>query len=341
MSKAKKIISEAEISVFCQQVSMILAAGLPTYYGIMILRDETRDENTKALLEKIYAPMENGSTLHEALKETGVFPSYMVHMVQLGEETGRLEEVLVSLSDYYEREAELRSGIKHAVTYPIVMTFLMLAVIFVMIIKVVPVFKQVYEQLGTELTGSARAMMRISDLMNQYLIVFIVLFILLFLVVILLYNTNLGKTLLSGRGLSMTIASSRFANCLHLALASGLDTDYGIDLAYELVNNPHMQERINKCKEHLAQGEGLSHSLTMSGIFSELYASWLAIGYKTGSMDTVMKKISIAYEDETNTRIQRFASILEPTLIIVLCVFIGVILVSFLLPLLGIISSIG
>lgn len=116
-------MSEAEISVFCQQVSMILAAGLPTYYGIMILRDETRDENTKALLEKIYAPMENGSTLHEALKETGVFPSYMVHMVQLGEETGRLEEVLVSLSDYYEREAELRSGIKHAVTYPIVMTF--------------------------------------------------------------------------------------------------------------------------------------------------------------------------------------------------------------------------
>ena len=85
----------------------------------------------------------------------------------------------------------------------------------------------------------------------------------------------------------------------------------------------------------------MSHSLTMSGIFSELYASWLAIGYKTGSMDTVMEKISIAYEDETNTRIQRFASILEPTLIIVLCVFIGVILVSFLLPLLGIVSSIG
>lgn len=341
MSRTKKIMSEAEIAVFCQQVSMILAAGLPTYYGILILRDETKDENTKLLLGEIYEPMENGSTLHEALKETGVFPAYMVHMVQLGEETGRLEEVLNSLSEYYERESEIRAGIKHAVTYPLIMTFLMIAVIFVMILKVVPVFRQVYEQLGTELSGTALALMRISDGLNKYLLVFISIFVVLLLIVIFLYKTNLGKTLLSGHGLSMTIAASRFANCLHLALASGLDTDYGIDLAYELVNNPHMQERINKCKEHISHGEGLSRSLTMSGIFSELYASWLAIGYKTGSMDTVMKRISTAYEDETNLKIQRFASILEPTLIITLCIFIGIILVSFLLPLLGIVSSIG
>lgn len=341
MSKTKKIMSQEEISVFCQQVSMIISAGLPTYYGILILRDETSDTNTKALLNQIYEPMEGGATLHEALKQTGVFPAYMVHMIQLGEETGRLEEVLSSLSVYYEREAEIRSGIRHAITYPLIMTFLMIAVIFVMILKVVPVFKQVYEQLGTELSGSALTLMRISDIMNQYLLVFVGIFVVAILIALLLYRTNLGKTLLAGGKLSLTIASSRFANCMHLALASGLDSEYGMDLASELVNNPHMQERIRKCKEHIAHGEGLSRSLTMSCIFSEIYSSWLAVGYRTGTMDEIMKKISDAYEDETNIRIQRFASMLEPTLIIMLCFFIGVILISFLLPLLGIVSSIG
>lgn len=341
MSKAKKMMTQSEISVFCQQVSMIISAGLPTYYGILILRDETKDERTKELLNQIYEPMEGGATLHEALKATGVFPSYMVHMVQLGEETGRLEEVLASLSVYYEREAEIRSGIRHAITYPLIMTFLMIAVIFVMILKVVPVFKQVYEQLGTELSGSALTLMKISDVLNKYLIVFVVIFVVAVAIALILYRTNLGKVLLAGQGLSMTIASSRFANCMHLALASGLDSDYGMDLANELVNNPHMQERIRKCKEHINNGEGLSRSLTMSGIFSEIYSSWLAVGYKTGTMDEIMKRISDAYEDETNTRIQRFASILEPSLIIILCFFIGIILISFLLPLLGIVSSIG
>lgn len=341
MTRKKQIMTEAEISIFCQQISMILSAGLPTYYGILILRDETKDENTKELLTQIYEPMEQGKSLYEALKETGVFPSYMIHMIQLGEETGRLEEVLNSLSSYYDTEAQIRSGIKHAVTYPLIMTILMIAVIFVMVLKVIPIFKQVYEQLGTQLSGTALLLMNVSDTMNQYLLIFVGVFILLLVTGFILYKTPPGKILIAGSSLSMTIASSRFANCLHLALSSGLDIDYGIELGYQLVNNPYMQERIIKCKEHIKQGEGLSRSLTMSGIFSELYASWLAIGYKTGSMDEVMKRISSAYEDETGTRIQRFASLLEPTLIIILCLFIGVILITFLLPLMGIVSSIG
>ena len=90
MSRKSKILSNAELSAFCQQISLIIAAGLPTYYGVSILCDEAPDKQTRDLLEQIYKPMELGATLHSALKDTGYFPKYMINMIQLGEETGRL-----------------------------------------------------------------------------------------------------------------------------------------------------------------------------------------------------------------------------------------------------------
>lgn len=341
MSQHKKQLSQLEIATFCQQIAMVIKAGLPTYYGISILRDEAPDEQTAALLGQIYEPMESGGTLHEALKATGVFPHYMLHMIELGETTGRLEEVLLSLSSYYEREAQIRDGIKNAVTYPLIMTFMMIAVILVMIAKVIPVFSQVYEELGSELTGVALTLMKISTMINQYMIVLIILFVIFLLFGLILYNTDLGRVLFMGRDLSMTIAAGRFANCMHLALASGLDTDQGLDLASELVNNPHMQARIAKCRESVRQGDSFDRALLVSGIFSKMYSAWITIGYKTGSMDDVMQRIFEAYEDETDERLSHLLSVLEPTLVIILCIFIGLILISFLLPLLGIMSGIG
>ena len=101
MSKKSKYLSNTELSAFCEQLSLVITAGLPTYYGVSILSDEAPDAETHDLLEKIYKPMELGQPLHVSLKEAGVFPPYMLHMIQLGEETGRLEEVLKSLSAYY------------------------------------------------------------------------------------------------------------------------------------------------------------------------------------------------------------------------------------------------
>lgn len=341
MSHRNKQLTQTEIAVFCQQIALVVNAGLPTYYGISILRDEAADEETAALFDQIYQPMEKGSQMHEALRATGRFPEYMIHMIELGEATGRLEEVLSSLSKYYEREAEIRNGIQKAITYPLIMTVMMIAVILVLIAKVLPVFSQIYAELGSELTGFARMLMRISNLINRYMIVFVIAFVVLFVFGLLIYQTDIGRVLFQGKKYAMTIAASRFANCMYLALVSGLDTDRGLELAEALVNNPHMQMRIQLCKKHMKNGDSFDRALLQSGVFSQIYASWIAIGYKTGDMDAVMQRISLAYEKDSDDQLNRMISALEPTLVIILCVFIGLILISLLLPLLGIMSSIG
>lgn len=341
MSRKNNLLTEAEISSFCQQINMIVKAGLPIYYGVSILRDETKDPETKELLTKIYEPMELGSSLYDAISETGAFPDYMLQMVHIGEQTGRIEEVLDSLCVYYEREAEIRAGIKRAVTYPLVMSILMLAVIVVIITNVIPIFADVYAELGSNLVGSAKVLMDISTFLNEYLLFFILACVSLVLLALIFCKTPVGKKFFSNKGMARSLAASRCANCLYLALASGLDTDEGLSLAEALVDNSHMENCIHRCKELIQEGESLSQALLLSGCFSEMHSSMITIGYKTSAMDDVMLRISKAYEDETDEKLHHFISILEPTLIIILSFFIGLILISFLLPLLGIMSSIG
>ena len=167
MPKHKAALTNPEITAFCRQIGMVVHSGLPVYYGLSILSDDAPDEATKEFYHRLYLCTEQGNPLCAALREAGTFPDYMTQMVELGEETGRLEEVMEALAVYYEREEEIRTGIRQAVTYPFILTMLMLAVILVMLTKVLPVFSQVYEELGSELSGSARLLMNISNVLNR------------------------------------------------------------------------------------------------------------------------------------------------------------------------------
>ena len=214
MFHKQQILSATEVSSFCQQINMILKAGFPIYYGISLLRDDADDEETKELLTKIYEPMEKGACLHDAISDTGVFPPYMLKMVRVGEETGRLEEVLSSLITYYEREAQIRAGIKQAITYPLTMSVMMLAVIIVIITKVVPIFADVYAELGSSLTGFAKVLMDISTFLNKYLLIFVLIFLILAAFVCLALKTPYGKKFYESKGLALSLSRSRFANCI-------------------------------------------------------------------------------------------------------------------------------
>ena len=341
MFKAKNSLSDAEVSVFCQQIGMIIKAGLPIHYGISILRDEANDAKSKTLYESIYKPISQGVTLSTALSDKQYFPPYVVWMIRLGEQTGRLEEVLDSLSAYYERESNIRASIRHALVYPITMTSLMVLVLLIILSRVVPVFSSVYKELIGPLSGTSLILLQISNFLNEHILAIIATIVFLSIGGFLFYCTGFGKVLFQGKGLSMSVASSRFANCMHLTLASGLDVDRSLELAQNTVDNPYMAEKIKKCKMLLKHGEDFVSALIHAGIFSRIYAGLLLIAAKTGSLVDVMKQISIAYEKTIDEKIHRFLTILEPILVIILSIFVGLILFSFVLPLLGIMSGIG
>ena len=133
-------------------------------------------------------------------------------------------------------------------------------------------------------------------------------FLVLLIICMILYHTDLGRVLFLGQKLAMTVASGRVANCLYLVLSSGLDSNIGLTLARELVNNPHMQALIDKCHENIRHGESFDKALLLSGIFSQMYASWIVIGSRTGEME------SIASQREINTDTASYLTALRAAL---------------------------
>lgn len=347
--KNQKLLSNSEIASFCSQTAMILNAGITPAEGMNILLADTNEPKGKAILEEILSSCRQGESFCHALIATGVFPDYVLHMVELGEESGNLDDVMKSLAAYYEREESIAESIRGAVRYPFIMIGMMILVIFVLLTKVLPIFNQVFIQLGSEMTGISSSLLSLGNSLNRYSLLLLILLLVCALLYFIGFRTRGGKRISRRfftvfpltKGFYEKVAAGRFASGLAMTVSSGLDTYSSLDMVSALVENRHMEERIAVCKQNLENGDNLSEALTKSNIFSNLYSRMVAVGFKTGSVDLVMEKISENYERETDKKLQSIISVLEPTLVIILSLIVGLILLSVILPLMGIMSSIG
>lgn len=341
MARNVKQLSYGELAGFCDRMSTILGAGISSYEGVTALLETEDEAESRAILQSIANALEEGHSFYYAIEQTEVFPPYVLQMIEIGEHTGNLDSVLASLSSYCRKENSIREGIRRAVLYPIVMIAMMLIVMGVLILKVLPIFQDIYSELGAGLSGFSYTALSLSEwLSNHFLGILLVITVAVLIVVIYLFSKP-GRQRLASSTLSREIAAERFANCMSLSLHSGLDSDQGMDFAQKLVDNPVISKAISECREHVSEGERFETALINAGIFSGIYNSMVLIGSKTGSMDEMMEKIAEGYEQLSSQRIARWISRLEPALVIILSVVVGALLLSFLLPLLGIMSSIG
>ena len=169
-----KVLSNKELSTFCSQMALILRSGISSTEGLSIMLEDAPQEEGQQILKTVLEQIEQTGCLWTSLEEARVFPKYLCDMVEIGEQAGRLDDVMSALAAHYEREDAISKNIKSAVTYPLVMIVMMLAVVLVLITKVMPIFEQVFEQLGTGLTGISRSVMGFGQVLNRYALVFIV-----------------------------------------------------------------------------------------------------------------------------------------------------------------------
>lgn len=342
-------LTNNELAAFCEQMAMILHSGISAIEGIAIMKDDAYTREGGALLRTIYEGIETSGSLYTALSESGVFPSYALQLIRIGEETGHLEDVMSSLSRYYQREEEVKQNIKSAVSYPLIMLGMMFIIILILIIKVLPMFHQVFVQLGSEMTGFSMVLMNIGTALSNYSFIFLILLVIAAAVLFYLNflpsgiraRGKIASRFFLTRGLIEKIAVSKFAAGMSLTLRSGLDALESLEMAGQLIDHPAIKARIAACQASVNNGMDFAEALSESGIFSGIYSKMASIGYKAGVLDTLMEKISIQYEDEINARMNRLIHILEPALVAVLSVIVGLILLSVMLPLLGIMTNIG
>ena len=229
----KKKLSNEELITFCGQMALILKSGISSLEGIYIMEDGDVQTEGREILKEIREELEMCGMLYPAMKKTGVFPEYALHMTEIGEQTGRLDETMEALAAYYQREEEILDEVKSAVTYPVAMLGMLLVIVAVLFIKVMPVFEQVYMQLGQEMTGVARQLLNIGGWMRQSAIVLVVLAVVILIIVffVIFYKKAriefISKIQTIGfmKKIAWKRARTRFASGMAMALKSGLDMD--------------------------------------------------------------------------------------------------------------------
>lgn len=346
--KMKKLLPAGETATFCRQMSLIMDAGIPVYDGIESLVESCEDEKSRKAFENLSETVRDTGSLYKAVRDAGYFPDYMVNMINIGEETGKLDDVLKSLAGYYNREERTRKTIKSAISYPILLVCMMTAVILALVTKIMPIFEDIFMSLGTNMTETGISVMNIGLAIGNVSLVIIAVILVIIAVSAILTFIGKSDTLIKiasvipgVRSLNKKISSGRFASVISMMLASGYSLEKALEMAPSIVSDFSVKEKIEKCGKLVTEGVSFPEALGKIGLFSKMESRIISVGYKAGQLDSVMLKVSEAYEEEVNEGIEKTVGYIEPCLVGILSLVIGGILISVMLPLASIMSSIG
>lgn len=345
----QKALNDNELSSLARQLSMLLHSGISALESVSILRDDAASADGKEILDGLYEQLETTGELAEAMKQTGWFPDYFQKMTALGEQSGTLEETMASLASHYERQAALLANIRNALTYPLILLGMLFAILAVLVTQVMPVFEKVFAQLGIEMTGVTSTVFQLTHVLQGLSTVLLLLVLAAAVVSIAALQTSGGRARLSklvlllpaARKISLLTACAHFSDALSMALHCGLDVGESFALAGAISAQPLFQEQLKKAEALQQEGEEFVSSLCKAGIYSGMNARLLSIGFRTGDAEDALRDISIRTQEQAEDRLQNTIGRIEPTMTAILSVLTGLILVSVMLPLLGVMAGIG
>ncbi len=342
-------LSPSETALFCQELSLLLHAGVEPGSGILLLAEDTRDPGLKALLDKISLSIDDGLPLSAALKASEAFPDYVCSLLYVGEQTGRTEEALRALAQYYQQQVHLTRRVKSALLYPAVLMLVMVVVIVVLLTKVLPVFNDVYGRLGGSLTGLAGGLLSLGNALNGAMPVLCLLLALVLAGLAAFSLSDRFREALLGlwrrrmghRGVCKKLHTARFAQALSMGLSSGLSPEAALELARDLLSDLPIADQCGQCAQQLAMGASLAKALDAFGLMPPAQCRLLEMGHRSGCGDQVMEQIALQLSEDSDAALEARLAMIEPIMVLSTSLLIGVILLSVMLPLLHIMSAIG
>lgn len=337
-----------ELSGFCMQIALLLDSGVPLESGLSVMAEDAERERDRKLLLQMSEEVELGELLDTVMEKTGEFPPYLVKMAGIGHKTGNLEKVMRSMSNYYAKEYSISKNIRNAVSYPLMMVAMLMIVLFVLLTKVMPIFEQVYNQLGTETSQFTKQVISAGTIFSGAAIIVLAIMAVA-VVVVSLRKTNsdnsswaekLLEVIKERSSLSKAVVKRRILAVMAISEASGLKPEEGIKFAETLVSEKYAK-LLEECAFKLETGENSYEALKDTGLFTGMDLQMIKVGNRAGKSEMIFSALSDRYEENIDEAIDLFIGRFEPSIVIVLALIVGLILVSVMLPLINIMTTIG
>ncbi|NIA14621.1 MAG: type II secretion system F family protein [Nitrospiraceae bacterium] len=342
--KLGKKIKTADLLIFTRQLSTIVSAGLPLLQGLDILGEQTEDEAFAATIDAVASNVESGQSFSDALHAfPRAFPDLYVSMVRAGEAGGDLDGVLLQLADYLEAMEDLKRRIKSAMTYPVVAFSMIILIAAGLIVWVVPQFAEIFSTFGRQLPGPTRLLIAISEVLRSWRVFVFLAGLIIAIVLLKLYGkTPAGAYQLDALKLRLPVfgsllrkvAISRFTRTLSTLTRSGVAILQALEIVERTAGNEVFARAVKEAGDSVRSGETLAEPLARSEQFPAMVTRMIAVGEKTGALESMLSKISDFYDSEVKATVDGLTSLIEPILIMMMGIVVGGIVIALFMPIL-------
>ncbi len=337
-----------EITTFCRQFSIMINAGISVVNSIGILKNQKYTSYFKSILDVVYDDIKGGLSLSEAMKKHDkVFPNFFRSMVYVGEISGQLDRVLLSLADYYEKDREIKKKAKSALIYPGILLSLTVAIVVIMLVYVIPTFRSALENMEVEMPAITATIYAMSDwlLANwKYLLLGAFLFVFLIMA---FKKTKKGTYFFDTiklkipiyRKVQINLITSRFARGYALLLSSGMDVVEAMETMSLVLGNTNVEKRFKKAVEEVRLGNTITGSLGAYDMFPDILLQMVAVGEKTGTLSEVLTRACTYFDDQVDSSLSALTAMLQPILITILGGSVGTLFYAIYAPMISIMQT--
>ncbi|MBN1624613.1 MAG: type II secretion system F family protein [Clostridia bacterium] len=350
MAFIKKTLQKEEIALFARQLSLVADSDVPMQQGLAIISERNRNPKINVICQDVTDRLNQGVSFHEAIRlHEAVLGKLFVEMVQAGELSGNLPIMLERTAASIEKQMETSRKIRSAVSYPLILGTLMLAVIVLMLFYVLPMFNDILTSLGGDMNPMTRGLMNFGLFVSNNFIWIIIVIAVIAAAIMLMRVTDRGRKYVDFlklhfpwfRKINRSDIAAVFARNLAMLIKSGINITIAIGMLRGIIGNSIISEKLRQTEDDLSHGERIETALGKLKLFPELLIKLFSVAMETGGLDRTLEKAAEIMEKETDDKLERMTSVLEPLMIIVLSLLVGFILISVILPVTGILNSIG
>jgi type IV pilus assembly protein PilC len=344
-------VSIKDKAVFSRQFAALVNAGVAIVRSLGVLSEQCSNPKLKQALLGISNDVQSGVNLSEAMRKyPDCFDGLYVSMVQAGEVGGVLDEVLNRLAKLLEDVARLQNQLKSALAYPVVVGFLAVSIFVGMTVFLIPIFANIFKELGTELPALTQFMLWISEILRSWRILVIIGIVVgAFIAYKQYYKTRVGKETIDRLSLKMPLfgdliqksSVARFSRTFGSLTRSGVPILTSLEIVRDTSGNQVVSNAIDAARGEIQQGGMISIALQKHQVFPPMAIQMISIGEETGELDGMLMKIADFYEDEVEQAVKALTSVLEPIMIVVLGGMVGTILLSMYLPMFKVFEQLG
>ncbi|MCF8082500.1 MAG: type II secretion system F family protein [Deltaproteobacteria bacterium] len=343
-------VKKKDIVVFTRQFSTMIDAGLPLVQGLSILAAQTANPTFRRILQEVVRDVEGGAGLAEALgRHPKVFNDLYVNLVAAGEVGGILDNILQRLANYIEKAEKLKTRIKSAMTYPMVVVAIAIVVIAVILVFVIPVFEEMFRDFGSALPLPTQLVVDMSRFVKGHIHYILGAMVLMGLLFKLYRKSKSGKKSTDALALKLPVfgpllkkvAVANFTRTLGTMISSGVPIIHALEITAKTSGNVVLEEVILEVRSGISEGQSIAEPLSENDIFPSMVIQMISVGEATGALDTMLEKIADFYDDEVDAAVDTLTSMLEPLLMVFLGGAIGGLVISMYLPIFKMAAALG